>query len=232
MKRFYKTAGIDEAEGGHRVLLDGRPIRTPGRHFLLLPNAPLARAVADEWAAQGETILPDSMGLTRLANTVIDQMPEKRGDALAETLGYATADLLCYREPSPAVLAERQALRWQPWLDWAARALQAPLVTTSALEPILQPSASLDALATAADALDDWRLVGLHGATRLTGSIILGFAMLKGALNTEAAFDLAMLEELFEVERWGLEAEQAKRHAVLRRDLEAIATFFETIGQG
>ena len=117
------------------------------------------------------------MPLTRLANTVVDQLPAKRDDAITEVMGYGAADLLCYRQASPADLAERQARLWQPWLDWAAETLTAPLVTTVTLEPTPQPEASLAALAAAAAALDDWQLVGLHAATRLTSSLILGFAM-------------------------------------------------------
>ena len=32
--------------GGHRVLLDGRPMRTPAKAVLLLPNVDLAEAIA------------------------------------------------------------------------------------------------------------------------------------------------------------------------------------------
>lgn len=222
MKRFYKTAAAAE---GCTILLDGRPVRTPGRKLLAMPNDALAKAVAAEWAAQGETIRPDAMPLTRLANTVLDQLPARRDDALAEIMGHAAADLLCYRQASPADLAERQARLWQPWLDWAERQLGARLVVTLTLDPTPQPERSLDALAAAAAGLDDWRLVGLHGATRLTSSVVLGMALVDGAIDAAAAFEAAMLEELHQIEHWGLEAEQARRHATLRQDLAATALY-------
>lgn len=225
MKRFYKDAGTGSGEDGHTVLLDGRPIRTPGRNLLALPTAELARAVAAEWAAQGETIRPESMGVTRLASTVTDQLPDRRDDAIAEIQGYAEADLLCYRAGTPSELAERQAARWQPWLDWAARHLDAPLLVTTSIDPLPQPAASLEALRRATARLDDWHLVGLHATTRLTGSIVLGHAVLMSELDPTTAFDLALLEELFEIERWGLEAEQAQRHATLRADLAAAEAY-------
>jgi chaperone required for assembly of F1-ATPase len=221
VKRFYKEAAVGTAGDGHAILLDGRPLHTPGRALLALPNQWLAEALASEWAAQGETIRPDAMPLTRLANTVVDQLPAKRHDALVEIAGYATADLLCYRVARPTDLAERQQASWQPWLEWAGVALEAPLVVTTTLEPIPQPQRSLDALARAAEALDNWRLVGLHAATRLTGSIVLGLALVEGRLEAEAAFATAMLEELYEIEQWGLETSQAERHAVLKADLAA-----------
>lgn len=229
MKRFYEEATVGTAEAGHTILLDGRPVRTPGRALLAMPNATLAQAVAAEWAAQLETIKPEAMPLTRLANTVVDQLPAKRPDALQEIAGYAAADLLCYRVPHPASLAERQQATWQPWLIWAAEHLAAPLLTTTDLDPVPQPRASLEALSRTAEALDDWRLVGLHATTRLTGSMVLGLAMVEGELGAEPAFTAAMLEELFEIEQWGLEAEQAKRHAALRTDLAAAAFYCDTL---
>jgi chaperone required for assembly of F1-ATPase len=221
MKRFYKDATVGDVDGELAILLDGRPVRTPGRALLALPNRELAEALAGEWQAQGETIRPDAMPLTRLVNTVVDQLPAKRDDALEEIAGYAMTDLLCYRVANPATLVAQQQATWQPWLEWADATLGAPLVITTTLEPIPQPRASLDALRRTAEALDDWRLVGLHATTRLTGSIVLGFAMVDGVLEAEPAFTTATLEELYEIEQWGLEAEQARRHAALRAELNA-----------
>jgi chaperone required for assembly of F1-ATPase len=232
VKRFYKAAVAAPSTGGHAVMLDGRPVRTPGRQVLLLPSADLAAAVAGEWAGQGETLQPETMPLTRLANTVVDQLPEKRQDALDEIMGYAGADLLCYRQASPADLAARQTATWQPWLDWLAARLEARLEVALTLEPIEQPAAALEALSAAAAACDDWQLVGLHAATRLTSSIVLGLAMLEGELGAEAAFDAAMLEELYEIEHWGLEAEQARRHTALRRQLAATELYCRTLRAG
>lgn len=229
MKRFYKTTGTGRAAEGCTVLLDDRPIRTPGRKLLALPNLALAEAVAAEWAAQGETIRPETMPLTRLANTVIDQMPARRDDALAEIMSYAATDLLCYRQAHPADLAERQARLWQPWLDWAAARHDARLVVTFTLDPTPQPERSLATLATVAASLDDWQLVGLHNTTRLTSSIILGLALLEGAIDTETAHTATLLEELYEIENWGLEAEQAKRHTTLHDDLTATALYCKAL---
>jgi len=229
MKRFYKEATVATADDGHTILLDGRPVRTPGRALLVLPNRELAEALAGEWAAQGETIRPDAMPLIRLANTVVDQLPAKRHDALVEIEGYATADLLCYRVADPTTLAERQHATWQPWLDWAGDALGAPLVVTTTLEPVPQPQRSLEALRNAAEALDDWRLIGLHAATRLTGSIVLGFALVEGRLEAAPAFATSMLEELYEIEQWGPETEQAERHAVLQAEFSAIECYCKAL---
>ena len=78
MKRFYQRVEVAAEGAAHRVLLDGRPLRTPARQPLALPSAALAAALAREWQAQGEVIRPHAMPLTRLASTAHDRMPGLR----------------------------------------------------------------------------------------------------------------------------------------------------------
>ena len=106
-KRFYDTAIAVEAVGGHGIALDGKPVRTPAGRPLAVPGAALAGALAEEWAAQGETIDRETMPLTRLVCTALDLVPERRADIVAEVAAYAETDLVCYRTVEPA---------WQPAL--------------------------------------------------------------------------------------------------------------------
>jgi chaperone required for assembly of F1-ATPase len=230
MKRFYRAVAIRREEGqGHLALLDGRPILTPARHPLLMPSAAVAELVAEEWRRQGEEVVPDTMPATRPATTVVDLMPGRRQDAIGEVVGYAETDLLCYRAAAPRALASREEAAWQPWLDWAERELDARLAVGRSIEPVAQSEASLRALRLAVAGLDDWRLVGLHAATTLMGSVVLGLAMARGRLDAATGFRVALLDELFEIEQWGEEAEQQRRHARLRRDLEAAERFLRSL---
>ncbi len=229
MKRFYGRAEAAAAGNGHHVLLDGRPLRTPAGRPLRLPGGGLAAAVAGEWAAQGERIDPLAMPLTRLATTVVDLLPAGRPAVVAELSGFAGSDLLCYRVAHPRELVARQEREWQPWLDWAARKFAARLRVTAALDPVPQPEGAVRALTGAVEALDDWHLVGLHAATTVTGSLILGLALVHRELDAERAFRLAHLEEHWEIERWGRDPEQEARLATLRRDLATAARFLELL---
>ena len=112
MKRFYKeaTAGVADG-GGHTVLLDGRPVRTPKKAPLVLPTSALAEAVAGEWASQGEEIAASEMHLLRLANAAIDLIPEKRAEVLAATagaLGGCTRVRQCDSRPASVGNNERK----------------------------------------------------------------------------------------------------------------------------
>ncbi len=229
MKRFYERAEAAAREGGHHILLDGRPVRTPGGNPLALPSAALAAAIAGEWGEQKGTVRPATMPLMRLATTVIDLMPARRADAIAEITGFARSDLLCYRVGHPRELVARQQQRWQPWLEWAAQSFGARLRVTAVLSPVEQPAEAVRALTGVLQRLDDWRLVGLHAATRLTGSLVLGLAIEHALLTAEQAFELAHLEEFWEIEQWGADPEQQARQQAVRRDLEAACRFLELL---
>jgi chaperone required for assembly of F1-ATPase len=225
VKRFYKEVSVAAAAEGHQVLLDGRPVRTPARRALAVPSATLAAAVADEWRAQGETLQPASMALTRLISTAIDRMPALRAAAIDEVLGYAETDLLCYRAATPADLADRQQQLWQPWLDWLARSHGVELVVTTEMLPVPQPETALARLRSSVEPLDDWRLVGLHAVTTALGSVVLGLALFEGEIDAEQAIAASLLDEQFEIDRWGREREMERRHNALRYDVEAAARF-------
>ena len=229
MKRFYTEIGTRGEGSGWVVLLDGRPVRTPARALLAVPAEALAVDIGQEWRAQGEEIDPGSMRFTRLATTVVDLMPARRPDAIAEAAGYAGTDLLCYRAEHPAELVARQARAWQPWLDWAERQYDARLTVAAGIMPVTQPDAALRALQVAVERLDDWRLVGLHAVTTLLGSLILGLALERGAADAATLFATALLDELFEVEQWGEDPGQLLRHARIRADLAAAERFLAVL---
>src|SRR5881392_2104003 len=147
MKRVYKQAAARAAEGGWGVALDGRPMRTPARHELVVPSAALAEAIAAEWDAQQDDIRPATMPLTRLAATAIDRTRAQRDLVIAETANYAGTDLVCYRAERPPELIARQQAEWQPLLDWAMQRYDASLAVTNGVLPQPQSPAALKAFA-------------------------------------------------------------------------------------
>jgi len=126
-KRFYKEVTVVPEGDGVSVRLDGKPIRTPAKAPLVLPNAALAEAVAAEWRGQGERIDPETMPLTKLANSTIDGVRGREDAVQGDILRYAGSDLVCYRAEGPEGLVAAQAKHWDPVLAFAAEALTAPL---------------------------------------------------------------------------------------------------------
>lgn len=225
MKRFYEKTAVDAVDGGFRVLLDGRPLKTPAKAELLLPTEGLAEAVAEEWDAQTEEIVPDVMPITRLATTAVDRMPELRDAAVHEIADYAGTDLVCYRASEPDELVRRQHDAWQPALDWMAKRYDIAFETTVSLVPTPQPEATLARVRSVIEAIDDWPLVGVHAATTTLGSVVLALALWHGELGADAAADASHVDALFEIERWGEERDATKRHEALTRDVHGAALF-------
>ncbi|MEO1459225.1 MAG: ATP12 family protein [Pseudomonadota bacterium] len=224
MKRFWSETRVVAAEGaGFTVHLDERPIRTPGRAELALPTRALAEALAAEWDAQTETVDPRAMPLTRAANTAIDRVLPERAAVAAAIAEYGESDLLCYRAPYPDELAAEQAAGWDPLLDWAAEALGARLATGAGVMHVAQPPAAVAALAAAVGRLDPWGLTALHELVSISGSLVLGLAVLEGRLAPAAAWRLSRIDEDWNIREWGEDAEAAASAARREADFHAAA---------
>jgi chaperone required for assembly of F1-ATPase len=206
------------------VLLDGRPIKTPRRKDLALPTRALAEAVAGEWRSQGEEVKPATMPLTKLANTAIDRVAGREPKVIDSILAFAN-DALCYRAAAPADLAARQTAAWDPLLEWAAERFGARLNTGTGLAHIAQSPAVMAALQSQVSAYDPFTLAGLYNAVSVLSSLVLGLAVADGRLNPDEAFALSQLDERYQAEKWGEDAEVAARSRALAADLSAAARF-------
>ena len=222
MKRFYENVTVSETPEGFRFLLDGRPVQTPARQALILPNRALAEALAEEWRVQGAEMQPLAMPLTRLVNTMVDGVRAKRNETIAAILRFGENDLLSYRAEAPAELAWRQG-QWDVWLDWAHQRHGARLEITSGIGHVGQSLEALAALQRAIAAQDDYGLTALHTFSSITGSLVLGLAVLEGELAPAEAFVLSRLDEAYQAEKWGVDHEAQERAARLAREMELAA---------
>jgi chaperone required for assembly of F1-ATPase len=220
MKRFYKEVTVGEAEGGFCILLDGKPVKTPARNALLLPTPALARAVAAEWAGQGDEIVATAMPLLRLANTVIDGVAINRADVIGAILRFGENDLLCYRAHQPPALAQRQRAGWDPLLEWAKLRLSARMTVAEGVGHVDQSLEALTALREAMSGYDAFTLAGLHVIASITGSLVLALAVTEGATSGVEAFQLSRIDETYQAEKWGEDTEAVKRTAALAHELD------------
>lgn len=202
-KRFWKEASAIEADGGYAIALDGRPVRTPAKTPLVVPTRALAEAIAAEWQAQGETVDPATMPLTRTANSALDKVAPQRAAVAALIADYGGTDLLCYRAEEPAELVGRQAEVWDALLDWAEAEFGARLRIAEGVMPVAQSEAVLAALSEGVGALDPWQLAAFHDLVAITGSLVLGFAVARGRLDARAAWAAARIDEDWQAAQWG-----------------------------
>lgn len=202
-RRFWKQADVAQDGDGWTVLLDEKPLRTPGKQPLIVATEALARAIAAEWDAQEDIIQPGRMPLTRAANSAIEKVRPQFAavaDMLAE---YGGSDLLSYRADQPEALMRRQAEGWDPLIDWSATRLGAPLRITHGVIHVPQDQASLEKLRAEVHALDPFALTALHDLVTLPGSLVLGLAVLHGRLTAAQSHALARIDEEFQADNWG-----------------------------
>jgi len=226
-KRFYKEAAAAERGGAFVLLLDGRAALTPARAALALPTRAAAEALAAEWAAQGETIDPAIMPMTRIVNAALDGVAFRVEAVRADIVDYARSDLLCYRAAEPAALVAAERAAWDPVLAWAHATHGIELKLAQGVVFVAQPDAALAALAAVVGAVAaPLPLASLYVMTGLTGSALLALALAHGRLTVAEAWSAANVDEDFQTQTWGADAQAVERRARRGRDLEAAARLY------
>lgn len=231
-KRFYKEAGVSGDASQFAITLDGRPVKTPLRRELALPQRALAEAVAQEWQRQGEHIDPATMPMTRLANTALDRVAGDEPRIVAEIAEYAGSDLLCYRTQGPQALIEREARHWDPVLAWAGAHLAHPFIAVTGLVHQPQPEPTLRAVTRHLSRHDAFALTALHNMATLTGSALIAMAVEAGELQADAAWVAAHVDEDWQIEQWGEDAEATRRRQARRAEFDAAVAFLALVRHG
>jgi chaperone required for assembly of F1-ATPase len=230
MKRFWRTVTVDTAGDGFTVALDGRALKTPGRAALAVPSRTLAEAIAAEWDGQDGEVRPHAMPMMRFASTALDRVAPRRAEVVTELARWAGTDLVCYRAAYPVDLAERQARFWQPLVDWLAERHGVALTVTEDLAPSRSPGAAIEAAAALLAARTPFELMAIHVATTASGSLAIALALWDRAVDVDAAVVAAQVDERWQMERWGEEADALVRLDRVAADLADARRFLDLLG--
>lgn len=223
--RFWTSAAVAPHGDGWAVTLDGKTALTPGRAALATRHKRLAEAVSAEWADAPEKVDPLAMPMTGYLNAVIDRVTPHRPGLAADVTTFAASELICYRAEAPEVLVERQKFGWDPILAWLDQRHGARLICGVGVTPILQSEPALARLALAVTELDTYRLAAALKLTGIMKSLALTLAVIDGERDTQVAYELSRIDEDFQSERWGEDAEAARRVAREREEMSAVAAF-------
>lgn len=213
MKRFWREVSVSPTEAGWQVMLDGRGVKTQGRRAQIVPSRALAERLAGEWAAQGEEIDPAGFVLRDLTDYALDMVATDPAIAHAAILPYGETDTLCYRAEPGEALARRQEALWEPLLKAAEARYDVRFERVSGIIHRPQPGETQARLAAAVTALDPFALAALQTLTSLAASLVIGLAALEPEAEAAALWDAANLEEDFQAELWGRDAEAEARRA-------------------
>ncbi len=211
MKRFWREVSVVAEGDTWRIALDGRPIRTQRGAPQLLPTARLAEALAAEWRAQGKTIDPAGFVLRDLADyaldVVVDDVGSGSAEAIARILAFAESDTLCYRAEPDEPLGIRQRAEWEPLLKAAEARYGVRFERVAGIVHRAQPDATLASLRGVLESNDPFALAALQTLTSLAASLVVALAALEPEAEAETLWAAANLEEDWQAEQWGADAE-------------------------
>ncbi len=211
MKRFYKDVTSEKTQGGWRVTLDGRPVKTQKGSAQIVPSAALASAMAAEWAAQGEDLDPSTLPLRDMADVALDVIAADPAAEVASILRFGETDTLCYRAEPGDALFERQEQLWEPLLTKAEARHGVRFERISGVIHRAQPEATLSALRGMLEGQDAFTLSALKTLSSLAASLVVALEALEDDADAEALWASANAEEDWQAELWGWEEEARER---------------------
>lgn len=203
----WSKVSVEAVFGGFVVRLDGRRLMTQGRNELVVPSLALAEAIAEEWRQQALNTRIRSTPATRIANFAIDIVGRHRGELVSDLVGYGATDLVCYRADAPQLLRMRQDLAWDPLIEWISGRFGVRLHVTSGIVYIFQEAGALEVLAAEVACQSDFELAALHELVVLSGSLVIGLAVIDGFCTFSEAWKLSQIDEAWQVEHWGADNE-------------------------
>jgi chaperone required for assembly of F1-ATPase len=77
---------------------------------------------------------------------------------------------------------------------------------------------------------DDFGLTALSALAGVTGSLVLALALAKARIDAQQGGALALLDEEFQSDRWGADAEAQGRRDRLRAEIVDTVRFLNLIG--
>lgn len=241
-KRFFKTAEIIAQKQGYGVRLDSHELKTPAKNPLIVPSKALAALLVEEWNDCPDVIDTMRMPFNRLVNTALDRVPNHVEELADSFVAYGNNDLLCYRADNPAALVTRQTDLWNPILAWCAQrydihfilstdAGSAGTIGGGGLQPITQSAQTLERVREIylTSPQNSLKLSGLSHITALLGSAVLALALANKSITAAQAYEAAFIEELFQLERWGADADAEMRLDGLKAEINQVSVFFSVL---
>ena len=225
MKRFYKSVSVEQSGPAYHVALDGRPIKTQGGDPQLVRSKALAEALAAEWAGQGDTIDPARFALRDMTDYALDVVPATRAEIVAKLLRYAETDTLCYRADPDEPLWHRQRKVWDPLVETLELREGVKLERVSGVVARPHTPETMDRLKMRLDSHDHFALTALEQLTSLAASLCIGLAALEENADGEQLWAAANLEEDWQVEQWGEDAQAAARSARRKSEFSMAGAF-------
>lgn len=228
-KRFYKSVDVFEDNGSFQIQLDGKPIKTPGKSIVSVPNAKLAAILQNEWSAVEEEIDPSKMPMTRLVNTIVERADETVDAVKAEIIKFVGNDLMLYRADSPVELVEKQQHQWGDALASFEKRYDVRFEPITGIMHKDQPKELSSRVAEILVQFGVFTAFATMSLTSITGSGVLAIGLAEGLFEAEEAWDNAFLDENYQAQLWGEDAEALRVRKFKRTEYDAALALLDAV---
>jgi len=212
------------------ITIGGKAAQTPAKKPFEVPTKALAEAIEAEWAEK-KKFTPSFMPLTQLAYTAIDRIAGREEAVIEALMVYVDTDTLSYRSSSSEALFERQEKEWVPVLTWAGKTFGSIWQTVAGIEPAAQTPEMHEAIHSYFASLSAMQLSACCVLASSYSSIVLAAAVLKKHLKADDAYQLSILEELVQAEKWGHDYEADDKRARVKAEIQAVGRFLSLLEQ-
>ena len=201
-KKFWKEIVIDQKNDLGFILLDGVELKSPNGKSLNLPKI-ISEKVYLEWKSVVDEINPQLMPFYSYSVTAVDRVLTQKNYVVSQLEDIFKMDLLCYRSGNDNKLKDLQDRKWQPIMDWLERKFGVQMLINYELMPKNQNEDELNKSIKFVQSLDHFSLAAFHHIVSITGSFILGLAYYFNKCDADKLFELAFIEELYQIKKWG-----------------------------
>ena len=156
---------------------------------------------------------PLTLPLRDLADLAIDVIAPDRTGTTAALLRYGETDTLCYRAEPEEPLHARQIELWEPLLVAAEARWDVHFERVSGVIHRPQSSDTLARIERVLAAQDNYTLAALTTLSALAASLVIALAALEPNADAVQLWNASNLEEDWQAELWGSDAEAAERRA-------------------
>jgi len=203
-KRFYKAVDTCRVDGGWKLTLDGKAIKTPARDSMILPTEAIAWGIANEFDAQKDLVVPATMPLMTIASTAIDVTQANKEAAVDRILKYLDTDTVSFLHEDEPDLQNMQRAVWDPLRQWALETRGIETHQNAGISlPYGQSLIGREALHAELKSLDFWRLTTLEISASAAKSAVIAMALLRGRVGVDEAVEAALVEERWQRGNWG-----------------------------
>ena len=127
-------------------------------------------------------------------------------------------------------MVERQAQAWDPLLQWARRRYDVDFATTQGVSFVAQPADTVRRLDHAVASLTAFQLAGLSPLVTIGGSLVAALAVVNGEVSPEAAWAAVSVDDAWQLEQWGEDADARTALDNRQSDFLAGARFIALLG--